>query len=90
MEAMEDAATELGLDKTTARLLTQQTALGAARIAIESDEGPAELRRRVTSPGGTTEKAIEVFEGGSLRRLVLEAIKAANARAAELSKQLGE
>jgi pyrroline-5-carboxylate reductase len=90
MEAMEDAATELGLDKATARLLTQQTALGAARIAIESDDGPAELRRRVTSPGGTTEKAIEIFEGGSLRRLVLEAMKAANARAAELSKQLGE
>lgn len=90
MEAMEDAATALGLDKTTARLLTQQTALGAARIAIESDDGPAELRKRVTSPGGTTEKAIEAFEGGSLRRLVLEAMKAANARAAALSKQLGE
>ncbi|WP_347257361.1 pyrroline-5-carboxylate reductase [Methylocaldum sp.] len=89
MEAMEDAATEMGMDKATARLLTQQTALGAARIAIESEDGPAELRRRVTSPGGTTEKAIEVFERGSLRSLVLDAMKAANARAAELSKQLG-
>jgi len=89
MEAMEDAAAEMGLDKPTARLLTQQTALGAARIAIESEDGPAELRRRVTSPGGTTEKAIDVFERGSLRSLVRDAMKAANARAAELSKQLG-
>ncbi|HYE34393.1 pyrroline-5-carboxylate reductase [Methylocaldum sp.] len=89
MEAMENAAAEMGLDKATARLLTQQTALGAARIAIESEEGPAELRRRVTSPGGTTEKAIDVFERGSLRSLVLDAMKAADARAAELSKQLG-
>jgi len=89
MEAMEDAATEMGLDKATARLLTQQTALGAARIAIESEDGPAELRRRVTSPGGTTEKAIEIFERGSFRSLVRDAMRAANARAAELSKQLG-
>lgn len=89
MEAMEDAAIEMGLDKSTARLLTQQTALGAARIAIESEDGPAELRRRVTSPGGTTEKAMGVFERGSFRNLVLDAMKAADARAAELSKQLG-
>jgi pyrroline-5-carboxylate reductase len=89
MEAMEDAAAEMGLDKATARLLTQQTALGAARIAIESEDGPADLRKRVTSPGGTTEKAIDVFERGSLRVLVREAMRAADARAAELSKQLG-
>lgn len=89
MEAMENAAAEMGLDKATARLLTQQTALGAARIAIESEDGPAELRKRVTSPGGTTERAIEVFESGGLRSLVFDAMKAANTRAAELSKQLG-
>jgi pyrroline-5-carboxylate reductase len=89
MEAMEQAAVELGLDQATARLLTQQTALGAARVAIESEEPPAELRRRVTSPGGTTEQAIAVFEDKHLRAVVLEAMQAARRRAAELSKQLG-
>lgn len=89
MEAMEEAAVGLGLDRGTARLLTQQTALGAGRIAIESEEPPAELRRRVTSPGGTTERAIAVFERGDLRMLVAEAMAAATRRAAELSEKLG-
>ncbi len=89
MEAMESAAIELGLDQATARLLTQQTALGAARIAIESEEPPAELRKRVTSPGGTTERAIQTFESGGLHELVEKAMRAAGERAAELSRQLG-
>jgi pyrroline-5-carboxylate reductase len=90
MEAMEDAAVALGLAPQTARLLTQQTALGAARVAIESEESPADLRKRVTSPGGTTEKAIRSFEKGRLQALVLEAMSAARDRAVELSRQLGE
>ncbi len=89
MEAMEEAAVKLGLSQPTARLLTQQTALGAARLAIESDESPADLRRKVTSPGGTTERAIAGFEAGGLRALVLEAMRAAENRAVELSKELG-
>lgn len=89
MEAMEQAAVNLGLERETARLLAQQTALGAARIAIESEEPPAELRRRVTSPGGTTERAIGTFERGGLADLVAQAMEAAAARAAELSRQLG-
>jgi pyrroline-5-carboxylate reductase len=89
MEAMEDAAVELGLDRPTARLLAQQTALGAGRIAIESEEAPAVLRRRVTSPGGTTERAIGEFERGGLPQLVRTAMTAAARRAAELSVQLG-
>jgi len=90
MEAMEDAAVALGLDAQTARLLTQQTALGAARVAIEAEESPAGLRQRVTSPGGTTEQAIGAFEKAGLRALVLEAMKAARDRAVELSRRLGE
>jgi pyrroline-5-carboxylate reductase len=90
MEAMEDAAVALGLEPQTARLLTQQTALGAARVAIESEESPADLRRRVTSPGGTTEQAIGSFQRAGLPALVLEAMSAARDRAVELSKQLGE
>lgn len=90
MEAMEEAAVKLGLAPQTARLLTQQTALGAARLAIESDESPADLRRKVTSPGGTTERAIAGFEEGGLRTLVLEAMRAAENRAVELSRELGD
>lgn len=89
MEAMEEAATKLGLDSKTARLLAQQTALGAARLAIESEESPAELRRKVTSPGGTTERAVGTFERGGLRTLVFEAMQAAEQRAIELSAELG-
>lgn len=89
MEAMEEAAVQLGLDAATARLLTQQTALGAARLAMESDDSPAELRRRVTSPGGTTERAVAAFENAGLRSLVEGAMRAARDRALELSQQLG-
>ena len=80
----------LGLEPATARLLTQQTALGAARLAMESDESPAELRRKVTSPGGTTEAAIGSFENAGFKNLVLAAIGAAEKRAASLSAELGE
>ncbi len=90
MEAMEAVATELGLDTRTARLLTQQTALGAARIAIEADESPHDLRLRVTSPGGTTERAIRALEQAGFYAGIQDAVRAARARAVELSQQLGE
>jgi pyrroline-5-carboxylate reductase len=87
MEAMEKAALELGLNEVTARLLVQQTALGAAKIALESSESPEQLRRRVTSPGGTTQQAIEAFEQGGFTELVSKAIHAAHNRSIEMSKQ---
>ena len=59
--AMEQAGIDLGLEGQTARLLTLQTALGAARMALESGESPAVLRERVTSPGGTTERALGIL-----------------------------
>lgn len=89
MEAMEKAALELGLDEHTARLLIQQTALGAAKIALESDETPGQLRQRVTSPGGTTQRAIETFEEGAFSQLVSKALHAARDRSIEISKELG-
>ncbi len=88
MEAMEKAAVELGLSQETARLLVQQTALGAAKIALESAESPEQLRRRVTSPGGTTQQAIETFEQGGFTELVSEALHAARDRSIEMSKQM--
>ena len=87
MEAMEKAALDLGLNEVTARLLVQQTALGAAKIALESSESPEQLRKRVTSPGGTTQRAIETFEQGGFTELVSKALHAARDRSIEMSKQ---
>jgi len=86
MEAMEKTARELGLSLDTARLLVQQTALGAAKIALESSESPEQLRQRVTSPGGTTEQAINTFQQGGFTELVSKAIKAAQNRSIDMSK----
>lgn len=88
MEAMEKAALDLGLSQDTARLLVQQTALGAAKIALESAESPEQLRKRVTSPGGTTQRAIETFEQGGFTELVAKALHAARDRSIEMSKQM--
>lgn len=90
MEAMEQAAIDLGLDAQTARILIQQTAFGAAKMALEVDESPADLRRDVTSPGGTTEQGIKTFEEGGIRRLVAKVLSAAKQRSVELSNELGE
>ncbi len=88
MEALEQAATELGLDPESARLLTLETAQGAARMALSSDEGPAQLRERVTSPGGTTEAALAAFAEGGFGALVARAVRAAHDRSAELATRL--
>lgn len=90
MEAMIDAGVELGLSRETASELTIQTAIGAAHMAKESDVDVAELRRRVTSPGGTTEQAINTFESAHLRDIVKAALSAANRRSVELAQSLGE
>lgn len=90
MEALEQAGITLGLDPEGARLLTIQTALGAARMAMESSESPAELRRRVTSPGGTTEAALAVLTEGGFEVLMERAVTAAKDRSEALSRMLAE
>ena len=89
MEALQEAATRLGLPAETARLLALQTAFGASRMALESEEDAATLRRRVTSPGGTTEQALRVLEEGGLRDLLQQALEAAAQRSRELAEQFG-
>ncbi len=89
IEALQEAGTSLGLDDKTARLLALQTAFGATRMALESRDDAATLRQRVTSPGGTTEKALAVLEEGRLRTLFSDALKAACDRSRELAKQFG-
>ena len=90
MEAVEQAGIALGLDPEDARLLTIQTALGAARMAIESDDPPERLRERVTSPGGTTERALSILDEGGFGPLVERAVGAAQQRAVEISRILAE
>ncbi|MEL0027966.1 MAG: pyrroline-5-carboxylate reductase [Perlucidibaca sp.] len=89
MEAMIAAGVRLGLDERDARALTLQTALGAAQMAITSDVDPAELRRRVTSPNGTTERAVQVFDAADLNAIFQRALKACADRGAEMALQLG-
>ena len=89
MEAMQDAAREMGLDDELVRKFAIQTALGAAILANESSDDVAELRRKVTSPGGTTERALQNFEAGGLRELVKQSLKAASDRSEELAAEFG-
>jgi pyrroline-5-carboxylate reductase len=88
MEEMIKAACELGLPGDVAKDLVLQTAKGAALLAVEADkkgETPAELRRKVTSPGGTTEAALKVFADGNLGPTIAAGIKRARDRSRELS-----
>ena len=81
---------KLGLSREVAGQLARQTALGAAQMANTSDVDPAELRRRVTSPKGTTEAAITTFQANGFEALVEKAVGAADHRSAELAEQLGQ
>ena len=88
MQAIKDAATAEGLDEDTARLLVLETALGAARLAVESVEDPGLLQKRVTSPGGTTEAAINVLDSSRVSKAFEKAVSAARARGGELAELL--
>ncbi|MDO4708976.1 MAG: pyrroline-5-carboxylate reductase [Pseudomonadota bacterium] len=85
-EAMQAAGEAEGLSAEAARSLTIQTLLGAARMLTHDDTPAAELRRRVTSPNGTTQAAIESFEADDFRAIVARAIHAARQRGIELAK----
>jgi pyrroline-5-carboxylate reductase len=90
MEAMEKAGKELGLPADTARLLAIQTGFGATKLALEVDDAPAVLREKVTSPGGTTEQAIKVFQEQGLIDIFNKALTAARDRSEQLAKELGK
>jgi pyrroline-5-carboxylate reductase len=87
MEAMEKVAIDLGLDQEISRKLIIQTALGAAKMAAESAMNPSELRSCVTSPGGTTEKAVNAFLEGDIMGLFNRAMSKALERATEMAKE---
>jgi pyrroline-5-carboxylate reductase len=88
VEALEDAAVAQGMPRETARILAAQTCLGAGRMLVESNEAPATLRQRVTSPHGTTQAALESFSADQLPRVVARAVAAATRRGEELAAAL--
>ena len=90
MESMIRAGKNLGLDEKVATALTLQTALGAAQMAITSSNTPAELRKNVTSPNGTTQAAIEVFDHAQISQNIQAALAAAKTRSQELAQELSD
>ncbi len=89
-EMMQKAAIELGMPEDAARRLILQTGLGAVKMAQETGEEFAQLKRNVMSPKGTTERAIHTFEGEGIEALFLKAMKACADRADEMSREMGE
>lgn len=86
LEALVDAGVGAGLPRAAAEVLAAQTVLGAATLAQRSDEGPAELRAAVTTPGGTTAAGLRVLEQRAVRAAVIDAVAAATERARELGR----
>jgi pyrroline-5-carboxylate reductase len=90
MEAMIQAGTRLGLDVETATLLTLETAYGAALMAREGAATPGTLRQNVTSPGGTTARALSILDAGGTSGIILDALTGAATRARELAEEFGQ
>ena len=86
LEAMMDAAEQLGLTREQGRLLAQATFAGATALAMQSDESPATLRERVTSKGGTTFAALESMRADEVQEAIVRAVRAAEQRARELGQ----
>jgi pyrroline-5-carboxylate reductase len=84
-EALARAGTELGLDEQDALTLAVRTAEGAGAMLLKGNEGPESLRKRVTSPGGTTQAAIETLEASEFSTIVRQAVVAATRRGRELA-----
>jgi pyrroline-5-carboxylate reductase len=89
IEQLAASGAKLGLPHEVALKLAMQTVLGAAKLAAQSDKGPAELRKQVTSKGGTTEAALKVFDEEKLAERILKALEAASRRGAALGDELG-
>ena len=90
IEAMVDGAVALGLDKEQASALAMQTMLGAAKMAMGSEDAPSELRRKVTSPNGTTQAAIESMQANDIGGQIGEAMQACYDRSQALSEEMSK
>jgi len=89
IEALQQAAQEMGFSAADAKKLAVETFVGTARLAAQSEENVAVLRERVTSKGGTTERALASMDADRVKELIVRALHAANQRAHELGDQLG-
>jgi len=85
IEALIDAGEQMGLQRNLAKQLAAQTMLGSARLCLESDKQPAQLREMVTSPGGTTVAGLKALEEGQIRATIISAVEAATKRSKELA-----
>ena len=90
MENMIREGKNMGLDEKVATALTLQTALGAAQMAITSSSAPSDLRKNVTSPNGTTQAALEVFDRAQISQNIQTALAAAQKRSQELAQELSD
>jgi pyrroline-5-carboxylate reductase len=90
IEALERAALELNLPEESARQLAVETFVGAVKLAAQSDEPSGTLRSRVTSKGGTTERALNAMESDQVNDAIVRAIKAAAQRSRELGDEFGK
>ena len=90
IESMIDGAVALGLDQEQASALAMQTMLGAAKMAMNSEDAPAELRRKVTSPNGTTQAAVESMQANDIGGQIVEAMQACYERSQALSEEMSK
>jgi len=90
VEHMIVSATSLGLSSEQATRLAKQTCFGAGKMLVESTDEPAQLRKNVTSPNGTTDAALKSFEASGFKEIVDKAVKAATDRSEELGRMLGK
>ncbi|MBC8393210.1 MAG: pyrroline-5-carboxylate reductase [Deltaproteobacteria bacterium] len=88
VDALADAGVKMGLSRQDALFLSSQTVLGAAKLLIETKEHPAQLKDRVTSPGGTAIAGIHTLEKGGLRTTLINAVEAATNRSRELGEMI--
>lgn len=90
IEALEQAARELGLNAAAARRLALETFTGSVKLATHAGEPPSALRERVTSKGGTTERALQAMEAGRVKDAIVRAVRAAAERSREMGDELGK
>ena len=88
IEALSDAGVKMGLSRDVSNILTLQTVLGSAKLAMESGKHPGELKDQVTSPGGTTISGLHTLEEGGLRTTLMNAVEAATKRSQWLGQNL--
>lgn len=90
VEAMENSAAEIGLERAMAKELIVQTLIGAAEMLKTSEKSPSQLRKEVTSPGGTTEAGIQILQENGVQKAFIACIKAAAARSRKMGEELTE